>query len=110
MVLPDSERAGVIGQLSAAAAAAAAYGGKMKALHCDVYIIVVHRNSSPPFFALPSTISSTFSHYAHLSFSAFSLPFVATLFKAFSHTQASTFLFYSTPISIALVSPALFVR
>lgn len=109
MVLPDSERAGVIGQLSAAAAAA--YGGKMKALHCDVYIIVVHRNSSPPFFALPSTISSTFSHYARLSFSAFSLPFVATLFRlSLTHKRPPSSFIPLRFLSPALVSPALFVR
>lgn len=83
-----------------------AYGGEMKVLYSDVYIIVVHRNSPLPFFALPSlNISSTFSHSSHLSFSASS-----PLLSSGLLSQASVFLFYSSSISTIRFSLTCFRR
>lgn len=58
-----------------------AYGGEMKALYSDVYIIVVHRNSPPSFFR--PTISYHFFDILTLAISFFPRlrPFAATLFR-----------------------------
>ena len=76
-----------------------AYGGEMKALYFDVYIIVVYRNSPPPFFASHHLLP--FLRHSHtLSISLF---FCAPLFFSGFFSQASTFLLYSFSISIASV-------
>jgi len=81
-----------------------AYGGEMKALYFDVYIIVVYRNSPPPFFASYHLLP--FLRHSHtLSISLF---FCAPLFFSGFFSQASTFLLYSFSISITRFSYLVF--
>lgn len=86
-----------------------AYGGEMKALYSDVYIIVVHRNSPPPFFSSYHLLP--FLRYSHTPpVSLFFRVFLcAPLLSSGFLSQASAFLFHSHSISIARFSLSYFI-